>query len=103
MNQENDKPLDYPLLALDAKRAAAACGMKIALWYQLSARGATPKPLKLNSKTIWSVDQLRLWLNHGSPSRDSATWLQLLEKMRGATMPNKGFIAYESRAFQKKS
>ena len=71
-----------PIL-VDARTASKLCGMGLSLWYQLCSTGQTPLPVKLNSKKLWSYELLRLWVNHGCPSRDSATWLQLLEKMRG--------------------
>ena len=77
-----DKPADYPYLALDAARAAKACGVSVALWYSMDSVGKIPMAVKLNSKRVWSVDTLKLWLAHGCPSRDSAEWQGLLEKIR---------------------
>ena len=79
-----DKPIDYPFIALDAKRAAAACGWSVAAWYAGDSRGAIPQSVQMSgcSKRIWPVDVLRLWLTSGCPSRDSAAWQAILERIR---------------------
>ena len=79
-----DKPADYPHLALDAARAAAACGWSVAAWYAGDSRGAIPQSVQMSgcAKRVWPVDTLKLWLAHGCPSRDSATWQGLLETLR---------------------
>ena len=79
----NDKPLECQPILVDAKTASKLCGMGLSLWYQLCSTGRTPLPVKLNSKQLWDYRTLCLWSLHGCLSRDSAIWLNLLEKMRG--------------------
>lgn len=64
---------------VDARAAAHLCGCGLSLWYELSASGRTPEPIKLNSKKLWLYDQLQLWVKSGCPSRDSAAWQEILK------------------------
>jgi len=45
---------------IDAKTASKLCGVGLSLWYELSAAGQTPQPVKLNSKKLWVYELLRL-------------------------------------------
>ena len=82
MLDKPDRPLEYPFIALDAKRAAAANSISLALWYQLDSAGKIPQAVRLNSKRLWPVKILELWCLHGCPARDSATWQAILAKFR---------------------
>lgn len=64
---------------VNAKTASRLCGVGVSLFYQLNAAGQTPKPIKLNTKSLWSYSLLKLWADNGCPSRDSAAWQQLLK------------------------
>ena len=68
-----------PLL-VDSKIAASICGVGLTLWKELTVTGRNPKPIQLNSKILWSTHQLELWAFNGCPSRDSAEWIQILER-----------------------
>ena len=68
---------------VDAKTASKLCGVGLSLWYELSAAGRTPRSVKLNSKSLWSYDLLKLWAELGCPSRDSAEWQRVLASVRG--------------------
>ena len=83
---EDKQDLDFiPLtpVLVDAKTASKLCGVGLSLWYELSAAGRTPQPVKLNSKSLWPYDLLKLWVEHGCPSRESAEWQGVLTKKRG--------------------
>ena len=63
---------------VDAKTAAKLCGIGSSLWYELSAAGRTPAPVKLNSKKLWVYEHLKIWAAHNCVSRDSAEWQEIL-------------------------
>ena len=69
---------------VDAKTASQLCGIGLSLWYELNSTGQIPAPAKLNSKKLWSYDQLKLWAGNGCPSRDSAEWQELYLKGKNA-------------------
>ena len=75
-----DKPEITPIL-VDAKTAARICGCGLSLLYQLDSAGRLPQKIKLNSKSLWSYEQLRLWANMGCPSRDSQEWQAILRNL----------------------
>ncbi len=63
-----------------ARDAAAMCGVGLSLWYQLNATGQCPMPSKLNSRTLWSCELLRLWAVSGCPHRESEVWQRILRE-----------------------
>ena len=67
-----------PLL-VPAKQASQLCGVGLSLWYELAATGQIPQAVKLNSKSLWPYDLLKLWAENGCPSRDSAEWQKIKE------------------------
>lgn len=73
-----NQPELTPLLC-DAKTASKLCGCGLSLWYSLDSQGAIPAKTKLNSKSLWSYDLLRLWARAGCPSRDSVEWQMILK------------------------
>jgi hypothetical protein len=83
MRPAAEKPAEnlIPLL-VDARTAARLCGCGLSLWYSLDSKGAVPQSIVLNSKRVWSFDQLRLWATSGCPSRDSAEWATILARLR---------------------
>jgi hypothetical protein len=86
MNESNGHSgFAMPLLPLlvDAKTASKLCGVGLSLWYELSAAGRTPKPVKLHSKSLWAYDLLKVWAEHDCPNRESAEWQNVLAEIRG--------------------
>ena len=75
MNTENVRALT-PLL-VPAKQASKLCGVGLSLFYELNSTGQIPQAVKLNSKSLWSYDLLKLWADNGCPSRDSAEWQKI--------------------------
>jgi predicted DNA-binding transcriptional regulator AlpA len=57
-----------PLL-VDTEQAAAACGIGRATWFRLKSAGKTPAPVKLAGRVLYRVEDLRLWVSLGCPSR----------------------------------
>lgn len=83
MNPTNqDKLLALQPILVDAKTASKLCACGLSLWYALDSKGGVPKPVRLNSKKLWSRRQLQLWADNGCPSRDSAAWQAILTQLR---------------------
>ena len=59
-------------MLIDAKEAAALCGLSRSTWFKLCASGKIPKPLKLGRLTLWRRDELARWVAAGCPAR--AKW-----------------------------
>jgi predicted DNA-binding transcriptional regulator AlpA len=57
------------VLLVDTDAAAAMCGISPASWYRLKARAATPAPVRLGGRTLYRVEDLRLWVRWGCPPR----------------------------------
>jgi hypothetical protein len=57
-----------PLL-VDTDQAAALCSVSPASWYRLKAAGKTPAPVRLGGRVLYRVEDLRLWVGWGCPSR----------------------------------
>lgn len=66
-----------PLL-LDARQAAALCGVSVRTWWSLHSSGRCPLPVRLNRRTLWRRDELAAWISATCPARDR--W----EAMKGA-------------------
>jgi predicted DNA-binding transcriptional regulator AlpA len=71
-----------PLL-VDAREAAALCGIGRTLWLQLASAGRVPMPVRLGRRTLWRAEELAEWVAAGCPARDR--WTALREKPRGGT------------------
>ena len=84
MTAETPEPLRIEPLLLDAKQSYTTCGISATLWYELDAKGAIPQCIRLNSKRLWSYDHLKLWALNSCPHRDSAEWIAILKRLRGA-------------------
>jgi predicted DNA-binding transcriptional regulator AlpA len=56
-------------LLVDTEQAAAACGIGRATWFRLKAAGKTPAPVRLAGRVLYRVEDLRLWVSLGCPSR----------------------------------
>jgi predicted DNA-binding transcriptional regulator AlpA len=57
-----------PLL-MPAAEAARLCGISEASWYRLKSAGMLPAPVKLGGRVLWRIEDLRLWIALGCPSR----------------------------------
>ena len=62
-------PGPAPLL-LDAKAAAALCGVSRAHWMALNSSGRVPMPVRLGRRVLWYVAELTAWIEAGCPARD---------------------------------
>ncbi len=56
----DNKPEHLTPFLVSAKQASQLCGVGLSLWYELAATGQTPQAVKLNSKSLWSYDLLKL-------------------------------------------
>lgn len=57
-------------LLVDAKEAAALCGVGVSTWYNLVACGKTPNSVRLGRSVKWRRNELVAWIAAGCPSRD---------------------------------
>jgi predicted DNA-binding transcriptional regulator AlpA len=58
-----------PLL-LDARQAAALCGVGRATWYRMVSAGRCPAPVRLSRGCVrWSRETLIAWIRMGCPAR----------------------------------
>lgn len=57
-------------LAVGAHDAVRMCGVSRATWYRLMSSGRVPQAVRLGSRIVWPVDDLRDWVNAGCPARD---------------------------------
>ena len=64
-----------PLL-LDARAAAALCGIGRSLWLELHASGRCPLPIRLGRRVVWRREELEAWVRAGCPARErwQETW-----------------------------
>ena len=61
-----------PLL-VDARQAAALCGVSERTWWALSSAGKTPLPVRLGRRTLWRAagpGGLEAWVAAGCPPRE---------------------------------
>ncbi len=56
---------------VDAKEAAALCGVSVSTWYTLVASGKTPDSVRLGRSVKWRLDELEEWINAGCPARSA--------------------------------
>lgn len=54
--------------AVESKAAARLCGVSRAHWMKLVGTGRAPQGLRLGRRRVWSVRELRAWLDAGAPS-----------------------------------
>lgn len=62
---------------IDARVAAALCGMSRAAWYKRLSSGQVPRPVKIGSLARWRKDELLAWIAADCPARtkwDSTGW-----------------------------
>jgi hypothetical protein len=58
------------LLLVDAREAAAMCGISPASWHRYKAAGKTPAPVLLGGRVLYRLEDLRLWVDLGCPDRE---------------------------------
>jgi predicted DNA-binding transcriptional regulator AlpA len=73
-----------PIL-VDARKAAFMLGISRAGFLRLRASGRTPQPLKLGTRALWRVDEIREWVAAGCPPLHR--W-EVLYKARWNTVPS---------------
>lgn len=70
-----DTPMTDPApLLLDAKAAAAMCGVSRTTWWSLHAAGRIPVPVHLGRRTLWRAVELAAWTEAGCPPRHRWQW-----------------------------
>ena len=60
-------------LLLDAREAAAICGVSRSHWLAMHSAGRVPLPVRLGRAVRWRRDELRQWIEAGCPGRDRWT------------------------------
>lgn len=74
-------PPQAPLM-VDAKAAAALCGVSPATWHRMLAAGKTPAPVRLSGGCVrYRTADLADWIARGCPCR--AEWLALRNEIGG--------------------
>jgi predicted DNA-binding transcriptional regulator AlpA len=63
-------PPDPTALAVDSHGAAALLGVSESHWRIMTAAGRCPPGIRLGRRRLWAVDDLRAWLQAGSPPAD---------------------------------
>lgn len=67
------------LFLVDAVGAAELLSVGKSLFYEMDASGRLgPRPIKFNSKKLYSVLELREWVLHKCPPREQ--WLEILKE-----------------------
>ena len=66
-----------PIL-LDAKGAAALCGVSARHWATLHSEGLVPAPVRLGRRVLWRAEELRDWTRAGCPPR--LRWVETQEE-----------------------
>ncbi len=56
-------------ILIDAKEAAALCGLGISTWYNLVASGKVPDSVRLGRSVKWRREELLAWIDAGCPAR----------------------------------
>ncbi len=66
------KPHGPEPLLVPAKQAGPVCGVSAATWWRMHAGGLCPAPVKVSSRTLWRMEELRRWIEAACPNR--RTW-----------------------------
>jgi predicted DNA-binding transcriptional regulator AlpA len=69
-----------PLVA-DAARLARLLGVGVRSVRSWDAGGKLPRPVKLGTRVVWIIAEIRRWLAAGAPARDE--WEQAKAAKRG--------------------
>ncbi len=56
-------------ILIDAREAAALCGMSKSTWHKLVASGKAPRPVKLGVISRWRRSELEEWIAADCPPR----------------------------------
>lgn len=68
-------------LLVSTKEAAELLGISRSLFYSMVSTGRLgPKPIKFNSKRLWSVEELAYWVDIGCPTRERWLGIEKIEK-----------------------
>lgn len=57
-------------LAVAAPLAAELVGISERMWRSLDSRAQVPPPIRLGSRRLWGLDELRRWIAAGAPPRE---------------------------------
>ena len=60
-----------PRLLADARRLAKLLSLGLRTVRTMDAAGRLPRPVKLGSKTLWSVAEVKAWIAAGCPDRQA--------------------------------
>lgn len=78
---ENKLILSIPPMAVNGKDAARLLGIGRTLFLQMDNSGRLgPMGLKLGKRRLWSVEELRAWVNAGCPIRER--WQQIKSEQK---------------------
>jgi predicted DNA-binding transcriptional regulator AlpA len=67
-------------LAVDADDLAGIMNLGVRTIRTLDSAGGLPRPVKLGSRRLWNVQELRSWMSAGCPDR--TTWEKLRQERR---------------------
>ena len=70
MNRRRGRKLRPKLLAVDAPTAAMMLGISPAHFYTRLSAGQVPPGFRLGRRRLWSVQELRKWIDAGAPCAD---------------------------------
>lgn len=62
--------LHSPALLVSAPVAARMCGISERTWRKRDAQGLVPLPVRVGSRRLWAVENLRRWVEAGCPDRE---------------------------------
>ena len=83
---ETPAPSKIEAALLDAREAAAMCGISRSLWLALHNSGGIPLPVRLGRRVLWRKEELSAWIKAGCPSRQ--VW-------HAGSRPRQGYVAQE--------
>jgi len=81
---ETPPPVTPAPLLVDAREAAALCGIGRSLWLGLHSAGRVPLPVRLGRRVLWRREELADWIAAGCPGRDRWQAMTGLTKPRGS-------------------
>lgn len=84
MQSTNPLSLIEPLL-LQAKDAAALCGIGLRTWHTYRASGKLPPSYRIAGRRIWKRRDIERWIEWNFPCLDKFIELSNLENKKGFT------------------
>jgi len=66
---------DSTKILISAKETAKRLSISLGFFYSLHNAGKVPLPRKLGRRTLWSVQELKDWIDAGCPTR--VKWQEL--------------------------